>query len=90
MPSEILPQIGAFLQKLDPPIEVDLTPENLGDITLRQLALDSLKSLEMLMHLEDTLGVESPIDQHPDDTTLNDIAEHYMALVQVSSGTGKP
>ena len=84
MRAEILASISTYLGKLDPPLEIDLNPETLGAVTLQELELDSLKSLELLMFLEESLGVESPVDQHPTDASLEDIAGHFEALVRES------
>ena len=85
MRHDILIILAEHFRKMEQPPAVDLNPDTLGDVTLQQLDLDSLKSLALLMHLEEKLGVESPVEQHPDDTTLNALAGHYEALVQGQS-----
>ena len=85
MRHDILGILAEHFRKMDQPPAVDPNPDTLGEVTLQQLDLDSLKSLELLMYLEERLGVESPVDQHPDDTTLNALADHYEALVRAQS-----
>ncbi len=82
MRAEIISSIATYLGKLDPPPEVDLDIENLGAVTLEELALDSLKSLELFMFLEESLSGESPLDHHSNDSTLNEIASHFESLLQ--------
>lgn len=66
--------------------DIDLTPDALAQTPIRTLGYDSLKLLQLLMHVEDTLGVEGTEEQYPDDTLLGDVAAHYAALSEAAQG----
>ena len=56
--------------------ELDLSAENLNrDTTFESLHLDSLDTVEMLMDLEEELGVDLELDEKV--TTLGELAELY-------------
>lgn len=81
MTQDILNLIGDCLRRAEIEVDESLTSDQLAGLTLEQLGADSLKVLEALMHLEEALGVESPIEEHADSTTLREIADHYVSLV---------
>ena len=81
MTQDILNLIGDCLRRAEIELDESLTRDQLAGLSLEQLGADSLKVLEALMHLEEALGVESPIEEHADSTTLREIADHYVSLV---------
>lgn len=60
--------------------DVDLSAENMGAITIGQLALDSLDLLQFAMDVEDELDIESDVAEFPADATLLDLAAHFHEL----------
>lgn len=60
--------------------DVVLSADNMGAITIGQLALDSLDLLQFAMDVEDELDIESDVAEFPADATLLELAEHFRQL----------
>jgi acyl carrier protein len=60
--------------------DVDLGAENAREVTVAQLALDSLEVLSFVMALEEVADLEMDNFELPVTATLWDIAEHMTAL----------
>lgn len=55
---------------------------------VRDLALDSMQSFEMLSDLEDHFGVTIPLDLFQSAETLEDVARAVMRVLQTSRPVG--
>jgi len=60
--------------------DVDLTAGTAREITIAQLAFDSLEALSFIMALEEAADLEMDSFELPLTATLWDIAEHLTAL----------
>jgi len=60
--------------------DIDLAAHDARELTIAQLAFDSLEALSFVMALEEAADLEMDSFELPSTATLWDIAEHMVAL----------
>jgi acyl carrier protein len=59
-----------------------------GDLSLADLEIDSLARFEVMMHLEEALGIELDDDEIAGAATLDGLVRHLSGAVATGAGDG--